>query len=115
MATPLGNQFSTVENQVPQCDEQTFGSISKFKEAGVARAPLAKYSKQVSVETDEALCEPTTVFWHNKKKGPQCKGQNFEPVTFENLVVHFDQGKFKELLSGGGSCLLYTSPSPRDS
>ena len=59
MATPLGNDFSTVENQVSQCDEQTFGCISEFKEAGVARAPLAKSSKPVSAETDEALCEPT--------------------------------------------------------
>ena len=61
MATPLGNEFSTVENQVSQCDEQTFGSISEFKEASVARAPLDKSSKQVSMETDEALCEPTAV------------------------------------------------------
>ena len=61
MATPLGTEFSTVENQVSQCDEQTFGSISEFKKGCVARAPLAKTSKQVSVETDEALCEPTTV------------------------------------------------------
>ena len=55
MATPQGSDFSTVENQVSQCDEQTFGSTSEFKKAGVARAPLAKSSKQVSVETDEAL------------------------------------------------------------
>ena len=71
MATPLGKIFSTAENQVSQCDEQTFGSISEFKEAGVARAPLAKTLKQVSVETDEALCEPATVLWRNKKAGPQ--------------------------------------------
>ena len=55
MATPLGTEFSTVENQVSQCDEQTYGSTLELKEAGVARAPLAKSSKQVSVETDEAL------------------------------------------------------------
>ena len=41
MATPLGIEFSTVVNQVSQCDEQTFGSISEFKKAGVARAPLS--------------------------------------------------------------------------
>ena len=70
MATLLGIEFSTAENHVLQCDEQTFGSISEFKEAGVARAPLAKSSKQVSVKTDEALCEPTTVFWRNKEAGP---------------------------------------------
>ena len=100
MATPLGNEFSTVENQVSQCDEQTFGSTFEFKKAGVTRAPLAK--KQVSEETDEALSEPATVLWRNKEAGPQCKGQNLQPVTFENLVVHFDQGKFEELLSGVG-------------
>ena len=70
MATPLGIEFSIVKNQVSQCDEQTFGSISKFKDAGAARAPLAKSSKQVSVETDEAPCKPTTVLWRNKKAGP---------------------------------------------
>ena len=31
MATPLGNKFSTAENQVSQCDEQTFGSNSEFR------------------------------------------------------------------------------------
>ena len=50
MATPLGNEFSTIENQVLQCDEQTFRSTSEFKEVGVARAPLIESSKQVSVE-----------------------------------------------------------------
>ena len=55
IATPLGTEFSTVENQVSQCDEQTFGSTPEFKEAGVGRAPLAKSSKPVSVKTDEAL------------------------------------------------------------
>jgi len=29
MATPLGIEFSSVENQVSQCDVQTFGSIAK--------------------------------------------------------------------------------------
>ena len=66
MATPLGTAFSTVENQVSQCDEQTFGSTSESKEVGVARAPLAKSSKQVFVETDKAPSEPTTVLWRNK-------------------------------------------------
>ena len=88
-----------------QCDEQTFGSTFKFKEAGIARDPLAKSSKQVSMKMDKAPCEPTTILWHNKKANLQCKSQNLEPVTFENLVVHFDQGKFEELLSGGGSML----------
>ena len=68
MATPLGNEFSTVENQVSQCDEQTFGSISEFKEANAARVPLAKSAKQVSAETGKALCEPTAVLWVTKKQ-----------------------------------------------
>ena len=99
MTTPLGIKFSTAENQVSQCDEQTFGSISEFQEANMARAPLAKSSKQVSAETDKALCEPTAVLWRNKEARPQSKF-----FTFENLVVHFDQGKF-EVLSGGGLML----------
>ena len=41
----------------------------------------------------------------DKEAGPQYKGQNLQPVTFENLVVHFDQGKFEEVLSGGGLML----------
>ena len=100
MATPLGKIFSTAENQVSQCDEQTFGSISEFRKVGAARASLAKSSRQVSAETDKALCEPTAVLWRNKDARPQSKS-----ITFENLVVHFDQGKFEEVLSGGGlSC-----------
>ena len=50
MATSLGTEFSTDENQVSQCDEQTFGSTPEFKEAGVAKASLAKSSKLVSVK-----------------------------------------------------------------
>jgi len=100
MATLLGIKFSTAENQVSQCDEQTFRSIFEFKEAGATRAPLAKCLKQVSTEIDKALCEPTAVLWHNKEAGPQCK-----PITCENLVVHFNQGKFEEVLSGGGLML----------
>ena len=100
MATPLGNDFCTVENQVSQCDEQTFGSISEFKEANVARAPLAKSSKQVSAETNKAPCEPAVVLWRNKEADPKGK-----PITFENRVVHFDQENFEEVLSGGGLML----------
>jgi len=47
------------------------------------------------------------VFWRNKETVTQCNGQNPEPVTFKNLVVHFDQGKFEELLSEG-SPMLHT-------
>jgi len=132
MATPLGTSFSTAENQVSQCDDQTFRSIAetpiihsgqekfrqllprgsksplrtrKYKEVGVAGTPLANSMKQVSVETDKALRKPITVFWRNKETVSQCEGQNLEPVTFENLVVHFDQGKFEELLSEGSPVL----------
>ena len=41
------------------------------------------------------------VFWRNKERVSQCESQNPEPVTFENLVIHFDQGKLEELLSEG--------------
>ena len=46
-----------------------------------------------------------SVFWRNKETVSQCDGQHPEPVTFENLVIHFDQGKFEELLSGGSPML----------
>ena len=101
MATPLGKTvFSTAENQVSQCDEQTFGSISESEKAGAARASLAKSSKQVSAETDKALCEPTAVLWRNKEARPQSRFN-----TLQNLVVHFDQEKYEEVLSGGGLML----------
>jgi len=132
MATPLGTVFFTDENQVSQCDEQTFGSIAEtpvihsgqekfkqllsggsksllrtreYKEVDEVGTPLANSSKQVSTETDKALRKPNMVFWHNKETVSQCECQNLKPVTFENLVVHFDQGKFKELLSEGSPVL----------
>jgi len=37
----------------------------------------------------------SSVFWRNKETVSQCIGQHPEPITFENLVVHFDQGKFE--------------------
>ena len=100
MTTPLGIEFSTAENQVSQCDKQTFGSISEFGKASAARTSLAKSSMQVSAETDKAPCEPTAVLWRNKGARPQSKS-----TTFKNLVVHFDQEKFEEVLSGGGLML----------
>jgi len=100
MATPLGTDSSTAKNQVSQCDEQTFGSNSEFRKAGATRASLAKSSKQVSAETNKALCEPTAVLWRNKEACPQSKS-----FTFENLVVYYDQEKFEEVLSGGGLML----------
>ena len=46
-----------------------------------------------------------SVFWRNKETVSQCDGHHPEPVTFKNLVVHFDQGKFKELLFEGSPVL----------
>jgi len=43
-----------------------------------------------------------SVFFRNKKMVSQCNAQGVEPMTVENLVVHFDQEKFEELLSEGG-------------
>ena len=42
------------------------------------------------------------VFFRNKEMMLQCNGQSAEPITVKNLVIHFDQEKFEELLSGGG-------------
>ena len=47
----------------------------------------------------------TSVFWRNKETVSQYEGQNPVPVTFENLVIHFDQGKFEVLLSEGSPVL----------
>ena len=44
------------------------------------------------------------VFFRNKEI-MQCNGQSLEPVTVKNLVIHFDQEKFEELLSGGSPVL----------
>ena len=74
MATPLGTLFSAADNQVSQCDDQTFGSIAetlvinfdqekfeqlltggsknplrvrKHRKVSVASVPLATSGKQV--------------------------------------------------------------------
>jgi len=84
MTTPLGNCFSTAENQVSQCDigstaetlvihfdevkfeQLLFGGgtsplhVRKHRKVSVARAPLATSWRRVSVETTEILCEPIT-------------------------------------------------------
>ena len=83
-ATLLGIVFSTAENQVSQCDDQTFGSIAEtlvihfdqerfeqlsggsasplhvHKEVSVVRVPLANSWNQVFVEINKALCKPIT-------------------------------------------------------
>ena len=46
-----------------------------------------------------------SIFWRNKETVSQCNNQSLEPVLFENLVIHFDQEKFKELLSEGSPVL----------
>ena len=45
------------------------------------------------------------VFFRNKEMMSQCNGQSAEPITVENLVIHFDRAKFEELLYGGGPTL----------
>ena len=84
MATPLGNCFSTAENQVSQCDigstaetlvihfdqerfEQLLSGdstsslhVRKLRKVSLARVPLATSWKQVYVETSKVLCEPIT-------------------------------------------------------
>jgi len=45
------------------------------------------------------------VFFCNKEMTSQCNSQNPEPVTVRNLVIHFDQENFEELLSGGSPTL----------
>ena len=47
----------------------------------------------------------TKIFFRNKKMMSQCNGQSAKPVTVENLVIHFDHEKFKELLFGGSPVL----------
>ena len=45
------------------------------------------------------------IFFHNKEMMSQCNNQSAEPIIIENLVIHFDQEKFEELLSRGGPIL----------
>jgi len=47
----------------------------------------------------------TRIFFRNKEMMSQCNDQSTEPITIENLVIHFDQEKFEELLSGGDPTL----------
>jgi len=39
------------------------------------------------------------IFFRNKKMMLQCNGQSTKPITVKNLVIHFDQERFEELLS----------------
>ena len=43
-----------------------------------------------------------TILYNNKETTLQCNGKNAEPITVKNLVIHFDQEKFEELLFGDG-------------
>jgi len=105
MATLLGNCFSTVENQVPQCDvgspaetlvihfdQEKFKQllsgggtsllhVRKHKKVSVARAPLATSWEQVSVETIEALCEPITASREPKQAPCEPKQALREPIS----------------------------------
>ena len=45
------------------------------------------------------------IFFRNKEMMSQCNGQSAEPINVKNLVIHFDQEKFEELLSWGGPAL----------
>jgi len=47
----------------------------------------------------------TKVFFRKKEMMSQCNSQSAEPIAVENLVIHFDQEKFEELLSGGSPAL----------
>ena len=47
-----------------------------------------------------------SVFFRNKETVSECSSQSLELVIVKNLVIHFDQEKFEELLYGG-------SPAPR--
>ena len=72
MVTPLGMSFSTAENQVSQCDDQTFRSIAetpvihsgkeKFRQLlpGGSKSPL-RMRKHKEVGVARAPC------WHSKK------------------------------------------------
>ena len=53
------------------------------------------------MENKMATLLENTVFFRDKEMMSQCNGQNAEPVIVENFVIHFDQEKFEELLSGG--------------
>jgi len=48
MATPLGMSFSTVENQVSQCDDQTFGSIAETLVITLTKRGLNNFSLGVA-------------------------------------------------------------------
>jgi len=104
MATPLGNCFSTCENQVPQCDvgsttetlvihfdqekfEQLLSRVStsplhvrKYRKVSVARAHLVTSAKHVSVETIEVLCEPNTASREAKQALCEPKQALCEPI-----------------------------------
>ena len=107
MATPLGiTEFSTVENQVSQYDEQTFGSTSEFKEAGVARAPLAKSSSKslwrqmrlsasLSQSSECRICSPVA---SSSSPTATRKEQNFLRQRCFPLILQ--RGKLKKRVRG---------------
>ena len=46
------------------------------------------------------------VFSTAENQESQCDGQTFGSIT-ETLVIHFDQERFEQLLSGGSTCPLH--------
>jgi len=110
MATPLGNTFSTAENQVSQCDDQSIGSIAetlvihfdqekfeqllsvgteiplhvrKYKKVSIAKVPLATSEKQVSVETIKVPCEPNIASCEARQTLCEPKRAPREPITVQ--------------------------------
>ena len=68
--------------------------------------PFCKFSpNQFSMENKMATPLGSKVFFRNKETMSQCNDQGLEPIIVENLVIHFDQEKFKGLLSGGSLVL----------
>ena len=108
MATPLGIVFSTAENQVSQCDDQTLGSIAeilvinfvqekfeqlltrgsknplrvrKHRKVTVANVLLATSEKQVSIEATEILHEPNSASSEANKALRKPNLALHEPIT----------------------------------
>jgi len=66
---------------------------------------FVSFPDQFLMEKKMATPLGNRVFFCNKEMMSQCNGQNVEPVTVENLVIHFDQEKFEKLLSKGSPAL----------
>ncbi len=79
----------------------------------VLGARLRKYSRQVEhlLSQMDLLEQEDT----NYKLSSCCRaGRTEELVRAFNRIIQLDRDKMAELRKGNNSCLLYTSPSPRD-